>query len=389
MSLSKRGSVWWSTVWIDGIRYRKSTGTGNRRQAETIDRNHHDELNAARHRLPRAMPAMTFGALAARFIGSDAAKPHALDRLKHVLPFFADYLLPDIDAAAIRRYREARYREKNALTAATVNRDLSVLRRVLNWGVEEGCLAMNPLGRLHLERERRTKRTILSVREERLLLAAAPEHLRRIIVCALDTGMRRGEILRQTWEDIDFDHRILYVTHSKTPEGESRVVPLTGRLHDLLASCKRTRGIVFTYAPPRKANADAQGGIDGESVNPAPGNPIKIVKTTWASSLRRAAIRHVRLHDLRHTANTRLMLAGVPQEIRREILGHSSHSRDTNDRYTHVDLPAKQDAIRKLEAWYAREAAALDEEAPHAAATPTNQPTPKEITHDGPHTHPH
>ena len=54
----------------------------------------------------------------------------------------------------------------------------------------------------------------------------------------------------------------------------------------------------------------------------------------------------MRFHDLRHTANTRMMLAGVLQEIRREIIGHSSQrSRDVNDRYTQIELPEKREAI--------------------------------------------
>ena len=329
MSLFKRGNKWWAYVWIDGIRHHKSTGTSNRRQAETIERQFRDELNEARHRLPQLKPEMTFGELTAHFIASGMGKPHALDRLKHLLPFFADMQLMNINTSAIRKYRQERHRER-ALTAATVNRDLSVLRRILYWGVEEGYLASNPLGRLRMERERRTKRPVLSLREEQLLLAAAPEHLQRIIRCALHTGMRRGEILRQRWEDIDFDNRILHVSHSKTPEGEAREIPLTNQLFEMLFAHRRLQGPVFTY--------------DGDA--------IKVIKTTWASSLRRSGIRHFRFHDLRHTANTRMMLAGVLQEVRREILGHSSQrSRDINDRYTQIELPEKREAIRKLEAW--------------------------------------
>ncbi|HVB35580.1 MAG TPA: tyrosine-type recombinase/integrase [Patescibacteria group bacterium] len=337
MSLVKRGNKWWSFIWIDGVRHAQSTGTANRRQAEAVERQIRDQLNEARHRLPQLQPEMTFGKLVARFIAEGIAKPHALDRLKHLLPFFGGMPLIDINGSAVRRYRQERHREKT-LTVATVNRDLSVLRRVLYWGVEEGYLSANPLGRLRMERERRTKRPVMSLREERLLLAASPDHLKRIILCALHTGMRRGEILAQRWEDIDFDHRILYVTHSKTPEGEAREIPLTASLFESLQVHRRPQGPIFTYL----------------------GDPIKIVKTTWASSLRRAGIRHFRFHDLRHTANTRMMLAGVLQEVRREIIGHTSRrSRDVNDRYTQIELPEKREAIAKLEAWLERQAREL------------------------------
>jgi integrase len=340
MSLVKRGSIWWDYVWIDGIRHAKSTGTGNRRKAETIAKLFRDELNDIRQRVPQRNPDATVGELAVRFIASGMAKPHALDRLNHLTPFFADIPVRDLTPGLVRKYRQERHREK-AIKEATVNRDLSVLRRVLYWAVEEGFLAANPLTRLPMERERRTKRPVMSLREERELLKHAPEHLRRIIRCAVDTGMRRGEVLGERWEDVDFDNRILHVTHSKTPEGEARDIPLTEALYETLLAIRKQQGPVFTY------NGDA----------------ISIVKTTWASSLRRAQLRHFRFHDLRHTANTRMMLAGVLQEVRREILGHTSRrSRDVNDRYTQIELPEKRDAIRKLEVWLASQAASLDAE---------------------------
>jgi integrase len=340
MSLVKRGNVWWDYVWIDGIRHAKSTGTANRRKAEIIAKQFREELNDIRQRVPQRNPDSTVGELAARFIASGLAKPHALDRLNHLLPFFADLRVCDLTPGTVRKYRQERHREKE-IKEATVNRDLSVLRRVLYWAVEEGLLAANPLTRLHMERERRVKRPVMSLREERALLAKAPDHLRRIIRCALDTGMRRGEILAERWEDIDLDNRILHVTHSKTPEGEARDIPLTNVLYEMLLAMRRNHGPVFTYQD----------------------DPIKIVKTTWASSLRRAGIRHFRFHDLRHTANTRMMLASVLQEVRREILGHTSRrSRDVNDRYTQIELPEKRDAIRKLEVWLASQAASLNAE---------------------------
>jgi integrase len=292
------------------------------------------------------------------------SRPHSLDRLNHLLPFFAEMPLININTSAIRKYRQERHREKT-LTAATVNRDLSVLRRILYWGVEEGYLSSNPVGRLRMERERRTKRPVMSLREEQLLIAAAPPHLQRIILCALHTGMRRGEILNQRFDDIDFDNRILHVTHSKTPEGEAREIPFTNRLYQLLRANSQTRGPVFTYE----------------------GNAIKIVKTAWAASLRRAGIRHFRFHDLRHTANTRMMLAGVLQEVRREILGHSSQrSRDVNDRYTQIELPEKRDAIRKLEDWLEDQEHLLRaENAAQLLLSPPQQPTEttENLHHEG------
>lgn len=351
MTLFKRGNIWWAYVWIDGVRHHKSTGTSNRRNAERIGTAFEEQLNLERHRLPQLKPEMTIEELIARFLAEGLAKKYARDRLKHVVEFFGPMLLKDIDRADIRRYRQQRH-AKSKVKVATVNRDVSVLRRLLYFAVEEGFIAASPLARMRMEREARTKRPVMSVREEVSLLAAASSHLRQIVVCALDTGMRRGEILNQLWEDIDFDNRILYVSHSKTPEGEMREIPLTKRLYELLSATRKEKGTVFTFQ----------------------GQPLHDIKRTWATALRHARIRHFRFHDLRHTANTRLMLAGVLQEVRRELIGHTSrHSRDVNDRYTHVELPVKREAIRKLELWHQAEAA----QPASIEAAPASSPEPQ------------
>lgn len=197
MSLYKRNAVWWFSIYVDGVRHCESTGTPNRRKAERIEQQRREELDDRRHRLPQTNPDITFGALAARFIADKMSTPYSEDRLQHLLPFFADVPVRDMNQSLTRKYRQERQAARESLKPATVNRDLSVLRRVINWGVEEGIIPLNPLGRLRLERERRTKRPVMSVREEYILTAHAPVHLQRIIRCALDTGMRRGEILSQ------------------------------------------------------------------------------------------------------------------------------------------------------------------------------------------------
>src|SRR5260370_36249183 len=106
MTLFKRGNTWWAYVWIDGVRHHKSTNTSNRRQAEAIERNFRDELNETRHRLPQLQPEMTFGELTVHFIAVGMGRPHSLDRLQHLLPFFSETTLADINQCAIWKYRQ-------------------------------------------------------------------------------------------------------------------------------------------------------------------------------------------------------------------------------------------------------------------------------------------
>jgi len=333
LSLFKRGGVFWSYLLMDGVRYSQSTGTGNRRQAELIEGRFRQELNLKRHHVAEPSPKMTFGELAAKFLAQGDAKPWHTDRLKLLLPYWSEIPIGRIHKGLAADYRKNRHaarlkEKKKQITDTTINRDLEALRHILFWAADEGFLLGNPLARMKMVPERRKPRTVLAVADENKLLAAAAAHLRQIATAALDTGMRRGEILNQRWEHIDWDRNLLSVTRSKTAGGEGREIPLTERLHSMLLEMRQESGLVFTYDE----------------------NPIRSIKTAWKATIRRAGIRYLRFHDLRHTFNTRLVEAGVQQEIRKALMGHSS-GEEVNAIYTHVEFPAKRTAIRKLEAW--------------------------------------
>jgi len=327
MTLWKRGNRWWAIFFVDGVRRQISTGTSSRRQAELIEQKLKQEANLRRHQITPIDPNMTFEALAAYFIATAGATAYHLGRLQNLLPFFGNKQLNRINRASVQEYRAYRH-GKSRVGDATLNRDVAVIKHILYWAVDQGYLQTNPLARIPLVRERRKRRPVMSIEEEMLVLAAAPPHLTPIIIFALYTGMRRGEILKQLWEDIDFPRRLLFVSQSKTPEGEAREIPLTNRIFDILSEIRANAGPVFTFND----------------------KPIRAIKTAWKSTLRRAGISHYRFHDLRHTFATRLMEIGVQQEIRKALMGHSS-GESVHSTYVHVELPAKRDAIRKLEAW--------------------------------------
>jgi integrase len=328
VSLFKRGDVWWSYFYRDGVRHQYSTGTTNRRKAETVEAKLKEEINDQRFQLVEADPNMTFGELTARFTGSGSVRPHHLYHLKFLLPFFEQFPVLRITKSLADEFRQKRHSYNPAIKDATINRDLSTLRHILYWAVDEQLLTANPLARMKMARERRIRSQVLSVAEENLLLAAAKDHLHTMTLMALSTGMRRGEITSQRWEDLDFSQKVLFVTRSKTPEGESREIPLTERLHEYLLQRRKETGLVIDFR----------------------GRPVRIIKRTWKTALKNSGIRHVRFHDLRHTFNTRLMEAGVLQEIRMALMGHSPGSK-VHATYTHIELPVKRQAIAKLEGW--------------------------------------
>ncbi len=357
MSLWKRGGVWWNYFYIDGVRHQSTTGTGNKRQAELIANKQRQDANARRFQIVESDPNVKFDEIAAKFIANASCKPHHLYHLNILLPFFSDLPVARLSKAQVEEFRRYRLRGNPTIKDSSVNRDLSVLRRVLYWSVEESVIPANPLARMRMARERRTRRTILSIEEEDKLLAAAPEHLRRIVTAALDTGMRRGEILGQLWEHIDFSRRVLFVTRSKTPEGESREIPLTRRLYELLSETRQVEGFVFTLR----------------------GQKLSWIRKGWLATLKKARLRHSRFHDLRHTFNSRLMMAGVIQDIRMSLMGHSGGSR-INSMYTHVELPAKREAIARLQEWVKKQREETQGETENASTENTGRTSPEAHT---------
>jgi integrase len=349
---------------VDGVRYRKSTGTSNKRLAQRIDHKHQEELLAKRFQVEEHEfnPAMKFSELVTRFLAA-GSKPWHRERLNIILPYFAGIEIGHISKSVVERYRAHRHSQKK-ITESTVNHDLQCLRHILYWAVDEGFIPENPLTRLKLEKPRRKKRPVMSLEDEEKLLQAAAEHLRKIVICALDTGMRRGEILSQRWEDVDFSRRLLYVTHSKTAGGESREIPLTKRLFELLSKEQKPEGLIFTFD----------------------GKPIHQLKTGWKAAIRRAKLRYYRFKDLRSSFNSRLIEAGVIKDVRKELMGHSRNE-DTNDLYSHIELPILREAIEKLEQWVEKQKSKEEPKIPGGTSQQNVQTQPLEseplVTNDG------
>jgi integrase len=143
--------------------------------------------------------------------------------------YFGKKRLRQIRYADIRDFRAARLQTKSdrtdrTLSIATVNRELSALRRMLNVAVAEGWLIRNPFTSgppLIATADERRRERILTADEEGLLLACSVRqraHLRPLVVGALDTGMRKGELLKLRWNQVDLQGRVIQVRafHTKT-----------------------------------------------------------------------------------------------------------------------------------------------------------------------------
>jgi integrase len=350
--LYKRGGKFWAQFVADGIRHQLPTGSSDRRQAERIERKLREEANLRRFDIITADPSLSVGEVVAKYLSANEPNKFYEGRLKQLLPFFADVPVLRLTRNSASEYRQ--FRKKQAeVKDATVNRDLACLRHILYWAVEERVLVANPFNRLKLPMEARTIILVLSVVEEDVLLKHAPEHLRRMVLTSLYTGMRRSEIFKQRWEHIDLGRRLLYVSSSKTMGGELREIPLATPIFEMLSVMRRDGEHVFTYR----------------------GLPIGTYKTAWNHLVKTVLNRHFLFKALRSTFNTRLMEAGVVADVRRALMGHSA-GKDVNLRhYTAVELPARRRAIQMLESWIAEQRSALEpqKESAEPSASPETE----------------
>jgi|Deesub1362B_J571_1020462.scaffolds.fasta_scaffold02189_11 excisionase family DNA binding protein len=245
--------------------------------------------------------------------------------LRHFVKNFGSYYLDEITPLEIEEFRAKRLKK---VKKSTTNRDLALLKRMFNLAIEWGYCEKNPVKKVKLFPERENlKERILTEEEELRLLANSAEHLRPILITALNTGMRLGEILNLKWEDVNFKERIIVLRETKSKK--QRIIPINEILSEELLRLKLRNGkssYVF--------------------INPENGKPLRSVKRAFKGAVRRAGIEALRFHDLRHTFATRLVQKGVDVETVKELLGH--HSIRITQRYLHSNLKVKKDAVERL-----------------------------------------
>ncbi len=236
-------------------------------------------------------------------------------------PFFKGKTIQDIGPEFVERYKAKR---KTEVSPATVNRDLAFLKTMFNKAVEWGRLESSPVTNVKKFKEPNYKERTLNASEMARLIDAATNHLEPILIIALNTGMRRGEILSLKWENVNLSKRCIHIEDSKS--GRSRDVPMNGLVVEAMSSIRQDSVYVF--------------------YNPTTGEPIKDIKTAFKTACKNAKIKELRFHDLRHTAATRMVEAGVDLATVSKILGHSSIQMTM--RYAHPTPENMKRAVEKL-----------------------------------------
>ena len=244
----------------------------------------------------------------------------------HMNPFFGGLELQEIDPLRIEKFRAVRL--KTGVSKSTTNREITIMKRMFNLAMDWNFTDRNPVMKIRLFSEKDTeKERILTDEEELRLLSASPIYLKPILVAALNTGMRRGEIFNLKWDQVDFSQRTIKATNTKS--GKNRIIPINWLLLQELVLQKRANGKCAYVFP-----------------NPDTKKPFIDVKKSFKDACVKAKIKDLRFHDLRHTFASRLVKAGVDLITVRDLLGHFSVR--VTQRYTHSSRDQKAHAVDLL-----------------------------------------
>ena len=354
--LTKRGGVWHIDKQIRGRRICESSGTRLLSEAEAYLARRTEEIRQAE--VYGVRPKRSFRQAATKYLNEGTKR--SLDRdaqdLETIEPFIGDLSLDQVHMGTLQPF--INHRRKQGRKSATVNRTLSVVRRVLNlaarlWRDEHGLtwLVTPPLLVMQDWEDQRQPYP-LSWEEQRMLFKELPGHIAKMALFKVNTGTRNQEVCSLRW---DWEEQIPFLNTSVF------VVPR------IIVKNKEDRLIILNSTAMSIINQ--QRGLHPQIVFPYKGKQLKQMYTSgWKRARERAAniyeletgqdasegLRSVRVHDLKHTFGRRLRAAGVPLETRKVLLGHKNG--DITTHYSAPEIQELLDAVDRVKERSAKQA---------------------------------
>jgi integrase len=375
---TKEGKVqeaWWVDVKYQHPsgkveRIRKASPINTRRGAEEYERQvRHALLTGTFGKENSAGRALTLGEFAPRFItdsennnkySSVVTKQQILK--DHVLPFFGEMALSAIGPAEIEDFKALMRQKKSAararkeaptraalrkrkdteakpLSLKSINNVLTVVSRLLAVAVEQRVIPQAPRVKLFKKLPKPTFDFLTFEEAERLITASEPEW-RALLLVALKTGLRQGELIGLQWKDLDLQRGKLHVRRTiwrgvvGLPKGgRERTVDLPVSAGEALKAHRHLRG------PSVFCQEDGQPLTAGK------------MKQPLHRSLQRAGISReqggIGWHDLRHTYGSHLAMRGVPLKAIQELMGHVTI--EMTERYAHLSPEVRASAVQQLD----------------------------------------
>lgn len=342
MAVRKIGQSWWVDFRFGGVRYRKRSPHNTRSGAQEYEA-------AIRQRLARGEAVATrrealsapnlfahaatkwFDTYARANVKHSTATFYQKTLQNHLLPHFGTRRLESLTSFDVETFKTAKL--KDGLAPASINSMLVVLKCMLNRAHEWGWLKRAPRTK-SLKVPPQRFDFLTDEEAMRLLAASRGTKYHGMILAALRTGMRRSELLGLRWEDVDLERRIITVRRaivlgreSSPKSNRERRIPITDDLAKELAANERRWELVFA-------------GANGEPRSP------HTSRHALHAACKKARLRRVGWHVLRHTFASQLAMKGAPLPAIQSLLGHASIQMTM--RYSHITPATLREAIDLL-----------------------------------------
>lgn len=307
----------------------------------------------------RRLKRFTFGELAEKYLTFCKSqrgyyqKKSVVEQLKKR---FEDFPLRDLTMLTLEQYQSEMLATKiidpekpddpnppNKYAVATVNKRLVVIRHMLTKAVDWNMVeeeTRRKAYKVKLKGGTVSRLRYLQYDECEKLLSNCLPHLRPIVMTALHTGMRTGEILSLRWDDVDMKNRFIFLRNTTTKSGKAREIPINDTLYGALKSLPRRIDVPWVFPNPR----DFKPPKDSKPVKNV--RPISDVKKSFAAALKKTGIVDFTFHDLRHTFASHLVMEGVDITTVSRLLGHATLTMTL--RYAHLAPKHMASAVNVL-----------------------------------------
>jgi len=328
-----RNKVWWITYKDpDGKQRWESCHTQSKTAAQVLLEQR--RVAAREGKLPevKRFKNISFAELAEEYKrwaekqrGYERSKKYLIEQL---IQIFGSLQLNQFNTQRVEQFQSECL--KKGLKPATVNRYLAAIKHMFTKAVEWEMVSeqvREKIRRVKLLQENNRRLRFLSKEEMATLIQACDEHLRPIVITALNTGMRKNEILSLKWEQVDLRHGFILLDVTKN--GERREIPINSSVREVLTALPRHLLSPYVF-------------WQGEN-----GARYLDIKKSFHTARTKAKLADFHFHDLRHSFASQLVMAGVDLVTVKELLGHKTLSMTL--RYSHLAPSHKVKAVMMLD----------------------------------------
>ena len=337
-SIYKRGKTYWIKYYANGKPFYESSESQKQSDARRLLKVREGEIGKGK--TPGIyFDRVKFDELAKDFLWDyEINGKKSIDRakrsVKHLTKHFGGYKVPKITTPKIQAFIKGRMNE--GVTNATINRELSALKRMLNLGARQTPPKVDRVPYIAMLKENNVRTGFFEHADFIALRNHLPEYLEGFVTFGYRTGWRFGEVTCLTWSQVDLENGIVRLEPGKTKNDDARTVYLDEELKEVFQKqweCRGSGKKVLPYVFPNEIGTDK----------------ISDFRGAWQTACKNAGIGNKLFHDFRRTAVRNMIRSGISEGVAMKISGHKTRS--VFDRYNIVNDADLQIAAQKQAAY--------------------------------------